>query len=177
MLNRALVREGKPHPPASVVELEMVEGAAEACAALRAAGFALVVVTNQPDIARGTKTSEEVEAIHRQLRRHVDVDDVYVCPHDDSDGCGCRKPAPGMLTTAAREHGLDLAASYMVGDRWRDIEAGRRAGCRTVFVDRGYTERRPEAPDATVTGLAGAARWIQSATVQRRSTCARTPIP
>jgi D-glycero-D-manno-heptose 1,7-bisphosphate phosphatase len=160
VLNRAVARAGRPHPPASTAELRVADGAPEACEALRGAGFALIVVTNQPDVARRTQARAEVDAIHAELCRRVRVDDVYVCPHDDGDACGCRKPAPGMLLAAAERHGLDLATSFMVGDRWRDVEAGRRAGCRTVFIDHGWDERRPDDPDAVVTGVLHAARWI-----------------
>lgn len=159
VLNRAVEREGRPHPPASAAELDVADGAAEACEALREAGLALIVVSNQPDVARHIQAPAEVDAIHAELFKHVPVDDVYVCFHDDADGCGCRKPAPGLLQAAAERHGLDLPASFMVGDRWRDVEAGRRAGCRTVFIDHGWDERRPVA-DAVVTGVLDAARWI-----------------
>ncbi|HEY8547880.1 MAG TPA: HAD family hydrolase [Acidimicrobiales bacterium] len=160
VLNRAFVRDGRPHPPARVDDLEVLPGVAAAVERLREAGFATVVVTNQPDIARGTATRAGVDAIHRALRSVVPVDDVLVCPHDDADGCGCRKPRPGLLVEAARRRGLDLAASVMVGDRWRDVEAGRRAGCRTVFVDRGYDEPRPAGSDAEVPDLPAAVTWI-----------------
>lgn len=160
VLNRAVERQGRPHPPASPAELEVVDGAPEACDALREAGFALIVVTNQPDVARGAQEPAVIDAIHAELFRHVRVDDVYVCPHDDADACVCRKPAPGMLHAAAERHDLDLAASFMVGDRWRDIEAGRRAGCRTVFIDHDWDERKPAAADAVVTGPLDAAHWI-----------------
>ena len=87
------------------------------------------------------------------------LDEVVVCPHDDADGCACRKPKPGMLVEAAQRRGIDLAASFMVGDRWRDVEAGVRAGCRTVFLDRGYDERSVQ-PDVSVSNLGEAAVWI-----------------
>jgi len=88
------------------------------------------------------------------------LDDIRVCFHDGPDGCGCRKPMPGLLTDAARDYAIDLARSYMVGDRWRDIEAGRRAGCTTLFIDYGYAEQRPEHCDYTVKSLPEAGRII-----------------
>jgi D-glycero-D-manno-heptose 1,7-bisphosphate phosphatase len=160
VLNRPVVRDGRPHPPASVADLEILPGVAPACRRLRKAGFLLIVVTNQPDVARGTVALGVVNAINRALVEELDLDDVRVCPHDDGDGCRCRKPAAGLLVDAARFHGVDLTTSFMVGDRWRDIEAGRRASCRTILIDYGWLERRPEAPDATVTDMAGAAEWI-----------------
>jgi D-glycero-D-manno-heptose 1,7-bisphosphate phosphatase len=160
VLVAAAVREGIPRPIEDEQAFELLPGVDEACEALRAAGFALVVVTNQPDIARGTVSAETVERINRLLRSVLPLDDVRVCPHDDGDNCDCRKPRPGLLVDAAAEWGLTLAESFMVGDRWRDVEAGRRAGCRVVFVDRGYEETSALEADAVVAGLPEAANWI-----------------
>jgi D-glycero-D-manno-heptose 1,7-bisphosphate phosphatase len=159
VLNAAVVRDGLPYPPRSVDEVEVLPGAEEACNRLRAAGFDLVVVTNQPDIARGTQTLEAVDHINNALLAALPLDEVVVCPHDDADDCDCRKPRPGMLRAAAQRRGIDLSASFMVGDRWRDVEAGIQAGCRTVFIDRDYDERSVQA-DVSVADLAEAAVWI-----------------
>jgi D-glycero-D-manno-heptose 1,7-bisphosphate phosphatase len=132
----------------------------EALADLKRAGFVLIVVTNQPDVGRGKQTRAAVDAIHARLRAELPLDAVYACFHDDADHCACRKPAPGMLLDGARDWDLDLPTSFMVGDRWRDTEAGSAAGCRTVFVDYHYDERQPRAFDARVTSLAEAAAWI-----------------
>jgi len=161
VLNAVVVRDGRPYPPGDASEVELLPGVGDACARLRAAGFDLVVVTNQPDVARGTLTLEAVERINDVLRAALPLDEIVVCPHDDADDCECRKPKPGMLVDAARRRGLDLAASFMVGDRWRDVDAGRRAGCRTVLVHRGYDEPSAE-PDGTVSDLGEAAEWILS---------------
>ena len=155
-----VVRDGRAYSVSSVAELVVLDGAVEACERLRAAGFVLVVVTNQPEVARGTLAAAELEAMHRRLDAEVPVDAILCCMHDDRDGCSCRKPAPGMLVDAAARFGLDLARSYMVGDRWRDVAAGRSAGCTTVFVDASYDEPRPDDPDVVVADLAEACRWI-----------------
>jgi D-glycero-D-manno-heptose 1,7-bisphosphate phosphatase len=162
VINRALVRDGKPFPPATAAELEVLPGVAGALARLRAAGFRLVVVTNQPDVARGTQRREVIDGMHRRLAAELPIDEFRVCDHDDRDECACRKPKAGMLEAAARDAEISLADSFMVGDRWRDVEAGRRAGCATVFIDWGYDERRPEDPDAVVGSLTEAADWILS---------------
>jgi D-glycero-D-manno-heptose 1,7-bisphosphate phosphatase len=159
VLNAAVLRDGIPRPPGDVDEVNVLPGVDGACNRLRTAGFELVVVTNQPDVARGTQTMEAVRRINDALLMTLPLDEVIVCPHDDADGCACRKPKPGMLVDAAQRRGIDLSASFMVGDRWRDVEAGVRAGCRTVFVDRGYDERSVQ-PDATVSDLGEAAVWI-----------------
>lgn len=170
VLSRALVVDGQPRTPTRAADLDVLPGVADACCRLRAAGYFLVVVTNQPDVARGLLPSDELVAMHAKLATHVPVDDIWVCPHDDADECSCRKPAPGMLVGAARRHGLDLDASVMVGDRWRDIEAGRRAGCRTVLVDHRWRERPAYGPDAVATDLSTAVDWIlaQARPVPRR---------
>jgi D-glycero-D-manno-heptose 1,7-bisphosphate phosphatase len=161
VLNRAIVRNGKPYPPASLDELEIVENAASSLKRLKDLGFLLLVVTNQPDVARGTQTLDTIQALHEVMRQSLPLDDFLVCPHDDCDGCRCRKPLPGLLQEAQARYGIDLGRSFMVGDRWRDIDAGRAAGCRTVFLDQNYRERAPaHPPDARVASLPDAVDWI-----------------
>jgi D-glycero-D-manno-heptose 1,7-bisphosphate phosphatase len=169
VLNRARVVDGKPLPPASVKELELLPGVEEACRQLHEAGLLLVVVTNQPDVARGAQTMATVEALNRELSSRLPLDEIRVCAHDDADRCACRKPAPGLLLDAARERGIDLERSFMVGDRWRDVEAGRRAGCKTIFIDSGYSERPPDAPDLIVRHLGEAVPWILERSAEGRS--------
>jgi D-glycero-D-manno-heptose 1,7-bisphosphate phosphatase len=140
VLLRATETEGIPQPARCLAEMELLPDVLEACKALKGAGFALIVATNQPEVARGRQPRLVVEMMHSVLRQWLPLDDIRVCYHDDRDRCHCRKPAPGMLTEAAEDFGLELAGSYMVGDRWRDIEAGRRAGCTTVLIDYKYAE-------------------------------------
>jgi D-glycero-D-manno-heptose 1,7-bisphosphate phosphatase len=161
VLNEAILRDGKPYPPRSPAELRIVAGAAADLARLKSLGLALVVVTNQPDVARGTGDIASVAAIHDQLRRELPIDDVIACFHDDRDLCGCRKPKPGLLLEGAARFGVELSRSFMVGDRWRDVEAGQAAGCKTVWIDCGYQERGPSRPaDARVASLSEAVAWI-----------------
>ena len=160
VVNRAVLREGKPYPPPTLSDLRLLPGVREACRKLREAGFALILITNQPDIARGIIQADEVADIHSRLQRYLQLDDIRVCPHDDSAQCECRKPKPGLLLEAARKWDIDLAGSFIVGDRWRDIEAGQRAGCRSIFVDYGYRERQPKGPYLRVHSLSEAAHWI-----------------
>ncbi|MBI4356155.1 MAG: HAD family hydrolase [Candidatus Omnitrophica bacterium] len=162
VINRAIMREGRPYPPASLEEFELLPGVGEAIAALRAAGYRVIVVTNQPDVAAGLRTREAVEAIHRHLRGTLAIDDLRVCYHVDADECACRKPKAGLLLEAARQWSLDLRQSVMVGDRWRDIAAGQAAGCRTILIAAAYRERQAESPDAVVNSLAEAAQLILS---------------
>ncbi len=160
VINRAEVREGRPYSPADVAALTVLQGVPEALRRLREAGFLLIVVTNQPNVSRGVQTRASIEAIHATLRAALPLDDVRVCFHDDADHCPCRKPAPGMILDAARAGRIDLATSFMVGDRWRDIEAGRHAGCKTVWIDCGYAEPPPDAFDFRAGSLLEASAWI-----------------
>ncbi|HUL34767.1 MAG TPA: HAD family hydrolase [Candidatus Eisenbacteria bacterium] len=161
VLNLALVRDGKPYSPANVSELQLAPGAAEALRELKELGFKLLVVTNQPEVARGNTTRAAVEEIHRKIASELAVDEIFVCYHQDGDGCECRKPRPGMLLEGARKYNVNPGESFMVGDRWRDVEAGQNAGCRTVFIDGGYEDREPARPaDARVHTLREAVDWI-----------------
>jgi transaldolase len=162
VINESVVGpDGIPRPPPSLDEFRVVTGTLEACRVLRQLGFLLIVVTNQPDVARRTQTRDAVEAINRRLARALPIDDIRVCYHDDVDECDCRKPRPGLLLSAARDWGIDLSSSYMIGDRWKDIEAGRRAGCTTVLIGSGDGQPRKPEPTATLESLASAARWIR----------------
>lgn len=161
VLNVAILYDGRPHPPASLAELRVAAGAPQALARLKAAGFLLIVVTNQPDVARGTQSRAAVEEMNRALSRELPVDEWVVCWHDGSEGCECRKPKPGMVLEAAARHGIDLARSFLIGDRWRDIECGQAAGVRTVWIDRGYRERGPaHAATYRCGSLGEAVEWI-----------------
>jgi D-sedoheptulose 7-phosphate isomerase len=161
VINRAVIRNGKPYPPSSLKELEVLPGTEAALRDLKARGFELLVVTNQPDVARGQQSRANVETINQALASSLPLDDIFVCYHTDEDNCACRKPKPGLLLEGAGKYNIDLAQSFLVGDRWRDIEAGCNAGCKTVLVDSGYNEREPShPPDARVKSLREAADWI-----------------
>lgn len=167
VLNRAFVRDGKPFPPSGLDELEILPEVASSLFDLKAHGFALYVITNQPDVARGAQTRDTIEAMHRKLASLLPVDDILVCYHDDKDHCDCRKPKAGLLFEAQRKHNVDLARSFVIGDRWRDIDAGHAAGCKTVLIDYGYRERKPaQAPEARVRSLREAADWIMNSSLK-----------
>jgi D-glycero-D-manno-heptose 1,7-bisphosphate phosphatase len=168
-LNAATVRDGKPYPPASLAELVILPGARDGLTALKAAGYRTIVVTNQPDVATGKQRREVVDAINRAMTEALALDDVRVCWHVDADACACRKPKPGLLVDAARDWQIDLSSSFMVGDRWRDVEAGRNAGCRTVLIESGYAEKHVPA-DFSVSSIAEACTMILAAPKQARAT-------
>lgn len=159
VINRSIVRNGRPYPPQRLEDLEILPGVQEALERLKAAGFATVVVSNQPDVARGLQTREVVESMHARLGAVLSLDEFRVCYHDDRDGCSCRKPKPGLLTQTPV---YDLPRSVMVGDRWRDVEAGRLAGCRaSILIDYGYSgEEHTALPDVRFRSLAESVDWI-----------------
>jgi D-glycero-D-manno-heptose 1,7-bisphosphate phosphatase len=162
VLNLSVVREGKPYPPGSFSELVVAPGVEEGCQTLREAGYLLIGITNQPDVARGTTPKKVVEEINHYLIDRLSMDSIRVCYHDNSDECECRKPKPGLILQAAQEEAIDLEASFMVGDRWKDVEAGRRAGCRTILIDNHYSEPNKSKPTYTVTSFHEAVTAILS---------------
>jgi D-glycero-D-manno-heptose 1,7-bisphosphate phosphatase len=170
VLNRPYLRDGVSHPPSSVDELEILPGVPEALDRLARLGLLLVCVTNQPDVARGKQTAEGLAAIHRALLERLPLLEIRACTHDGPDGCACRKPRPGLLREAADAHGIDLASSFMVGDRWSDVAAGRAAGCVTLLVDPAGDQRSRCQPDELVADLAEAASKIE----QRMGTSRRS---
>jgi D-glycero-D-manno-heptose 1,7-bisphosphate phosphatase len=157
VLNRAIVRD-----------FEILPGVADALRRLSEAGFLLIGATNQPDVARGTQRKDVIEAMNNRLVAETTITAILVC-YDDGDDAPRRKPNPGLLLEAAQSYAIDLTASFMVGDRWRDVEAGRRAGCTTIFIDRGYSERQPAPPaDHTAPDLPAATDWILAGGKQDR---------
>lgn len=157
---RAFVLDGVPYPPKNLGDVEILAGVQESITLLTQSNFEIVVVTNQPDVARGVATQESVETINAFLSNKLGICHFYTCFHDDSDGCDCRKPRPGLLLSAARDLNLDLHTSFMVGDRWRDIASGQTAGCKCFFIDYGYVEKPPALPYVKVASLIEAARYI-----------------
>jgi len=163
VLNEAVIQEGRPYSPSSIEQLKIRPDAASSLARLKTAEFLLIVVTNQPNVARGHQTRAAVEAMNAAVAAALPIDEFLVCWHDDPDACPCRKPKPGLLLDAASRHNIDLAHSFLIGDRWRDIDAGAAAGCRTILIDHHYAERAPEsAPDFRTASLQEAADWILS---------------
>ena len=161
VVNDAEVKDGKPYSPTNAASLRIAAGAADALARLKERGYLVLVVTNQPEVARGKQTRQTVEEMHQRLRAVLPLDDVLTCYHDDNDDCDCRKPKPGLILTAAERYRVDLGRSFMVGDRWRDIDAGAAAGCKTILIDFGYRERAPVSnPDYRARSLSEAVEWI-----------------
>ena len=160
VLNDTTVRDGVSYPPAKAAEVRILPGVPEAVEKLRNAGFLLIVVSNQPDIARGTLSRDDNKAIFFAVASALKLQIVRFCPHDNADNCNCRKPKPGMILQEARQLDIDLARSFMVGDRWSDVAAGEAAGCKTILVERSYSQAERCRPDFTARDLAEAAEII-----------------
>ena len=160
VINHAIVKDGKPYPPISLKDFKIIDGVKESLDLLKASNFFLIIVSNQPDVARGIIPKKEVIVINSFLHKNLPIDEILTCYHDDSDFCECRKPKPGSLFNAAVQLNLDLKKCYMVGDRWRDIEAGRSAGCKTIFIDYNYKEKQPDFYDFRALNLIEAVKFI-----------------
>ena len=167
VLNHAIVKNGKPYPPDSIEELTIPSDACHALQTLKSTGFLLIGVTNQPDVARGKTKQMTVEAINAKLMGLMPLDDILTCYHDDQDQCLCRKPLPGLLLQAAELHKINLKKSFMIGDRWKDIEAGEHAGCKTIWIHADYQEKKPSTTNFTATSLSEAAEWIINITTHQ----------
>jgi D-glycero-D-manno-heptose 1,7-bisphosphate phosphatase len=142
VVNANVVIGGRPVAPRRLEDFRLLPGAAAAIRRLRRAGFFVCIATNQPDIGNRLVNPSAVAAMHARLRRMVRLDALLMCPHRQDEGCSCRKPKPGLLLAAAKRHRLDLARSYMIGDRNSDVLAGVAAGCYTIFIHRGCSESR-----------------------------------
>lgn len=141
VINRIIIKEGKPFSPRKFEDFKLVDGVKDILERFRAEGLLNIIVTNQPDIARGLMKKEELQKMHSLIRENLPVDDIFICPHDNADNCNCRKPKPGMLLEAAKKWDIDLNESFMIGDSWKDIEAGRNAGCTTLLIDSPYNKQ------------------------------------
>lgn len=157
-----VMRDGRPVAPTRLEDFRLLPGVEDSVRALKSAGYLVIVVTNQPDVGTGRTPRATVEAMHDIIRSMLDVDDIKACFHTNADGCTCRKPKPGMILEAAAERAIDLPASFVVGDRWSDVAAGREAGCATIFVDYGHEADRPIKADVVVGSFAEAARVVLS---------------
>lgn len=170
VLNHPVVKDGLPSPPTNLSEFELYPDVADGCALLKQAGFLLIVVTNQPDVGRGTQTPQAIAAMHTRLKAEIpSLDGIEICFHAGSahgDPCDCRKPKPGMLLRAAATHQIDLKRSFLIGDRWRDVDCAHAAGCRAVFIDRDYREKLRELPEFTVSSFSEAVAAILHAIAQ-----------
>ncbi len=174
VINNAIIKNGRPYPPYSLDELSIAADVHDALCHLKSAGFLLIGVTNQPDVARGITAKTTVEEINAALIKKLPIDEIRVCYHDDQDQCLCRKPLPGLLMEAAEKYNIDFKKSVMIGDRWRDIEAGQRFGCKTIWLRNDYQEKKPANYDFIATSLSEASKWILKVYDPKFGSCNRS---
>ena len=160
VVNETLIRGNKPFSPRRLDEVVILEGVRQAVSLLKSNGLIVVVATNQPDVAHGYITKSLVNQINSMISTETGIEHFYVCEHKAEDLCDCRKPRPGLLKIAADDLGLSLSSSYLVGDRWKDIDAGQQVGCECFFIDYEYSEARPNPPFSTVSSLLEATTLI-----------------
>ena len=148
ILNFTAVKNGKSHPPLNLKETIINPSAKLVLPILKQEGYLLIGITNQPDVVRGEQKQEVIEEINNHLLNCLPLTEIFVCYHDNEDNCNCRKPKPGLIFQAAQKYKISLTNSYMIGDRWKDIEAGKCAGCKTIFIDykynEGHTDTKPD---------------------------------
>lgn len=158
VLNHPIIKNGKSYPPQFLKDFVIYEDAYEATKRLKQHGFLLVVVTNQPDVGRGTQNLETVEKMHSLLISKLPIDRVEMETDEDSENY---KPKPGMITRSSKLLGIDISKSYMIGDRWRDVGAGQNAACRkTILIDRGNAEPLNYIPNYACSTLLDAVEYI-----------------
>ncbi|MCS6864131.1 MAG: HAD family hydrolase [Gemmataceae bacterium] len=160
VINRAFPEGKTTRPPRCLDELELLPGVPDALHRLHTAGYGLIVVTNQPDVARGTLAQSTVEAIHAQLVTQLPILDIFTCFHDSSDRCRCRKPQPGLLLAAAAQWDVNLSEAFLIGDRWSDIAAAQAAGCRGVLIETPFSHAERCTPDHRASTITEAVDWI-----------------
>ena len=160
VINNAIIRNGRPYAPLTLDELVILPGVYSALKRIHDYGLLAIVITNQPDVANGITDKAKIEAINNYLKQNLPLTDIRTCFHNDEDRCLCRKPLPGLIIDAASTHNVNLKNSFMIGDRWRDVDAGNAAGCKTYFIDYGYEEKQPENADFRVKSLVEAVENI-----------------
>ena len=163
VLNKTYLVQGVPRSPTSVDEVVILDGVSEAITRLKVHNFVPVVITNQPDVARGKILLKIVTEMNEFIGKSLGIEHFYVCTHDDQDFCSCRKPSTGLIDRAVSELNLDISNSILVGDRWKDIEAGQKSGCNNFFIDYSYPEKRPNAPFTKVLSLLEAVEIVTGA--------------
>ena len=147
VINKAFIKNGLPESPNSLSELEILPRVKESILRLKKLNFICLVVTNQPDVQRGKIKKNTIIKMNNFLKKKIELDDIFVCYHDDKDNCNCRKPKPGLLLQAGKKWNVDFKKSFMIGDRWRDIQAGEKVGCKTIYLDYNYKDIKPKNPD------------------------------
>ena len=160
MINRGYVTNGKSYAPRRIEDFKLLPYVKESIEKLINNGYLIIVVTNQPDISNGLLSLDVLYLMNQKIRKKLGVTDIYFCPHSKNENCECRKPKPGMIVAAAKKYKINFSKSFLVGDRASDIEAGKKVGCRLIFINRNYKEPKPISQELTVNNLRSATNYI-----------------
>lgn len=150
VINNNIIESGKPYPPLKLGSVHVIKGMKELIKKWQDEKYLVIVITNQPDVAAHLVTKNKVDKINKFLKNELNFDDIFVCYHGEKDNCNCRKPKIGLFLQAQEKYNIDMKKSWMIGDRWKDIEAGKKAGCKTIYLNYGYDEQRPTEQDYTI---------------------------
>jgi len=166
VINKVIFREGKASCPWKIEEFEFLPQVRETLKELKEMGFLNIVITNQPDVKRGFLSFEELKKMTNILFENLAIDEIKICPHDDEDNCNCRKPKPGLILETAKKYGIDLKQSFFIGDSWRDVKAGKRAGCKVILIKADYNQEIQKGCDFVVDNLKEALKVIKKLTLK-----------
>ena len=163
VLNKVILKDGKPLSPKNLSEFVLLDNVSEALAIFKKLDYLTIIVTNQPDIKTKKQTLKDLEITHKWIFDNLMIDDIFVCCHDDSDNCNCRKPGIGMLINASKKYKINLTKSIMIGDRWKDIKCGQLAKCKNNFyINYGYDEPSPTGKFINVSSLYECSKIVES---------------
>lgn len=161
ILNKVIIRRGKPSSPWNLKDFKLLSHIEKYLKTLNEIGFLNIVFTNQPDVKRGYLKIEDLEKMHQIIAEKLPIDEITFCPHDDKDNCSCRKPKPGLIFEAAKKWSIDLKNSFVIGDNWKDVVAGKNAGCKTILIKRSYNKNLKDSYDFEAKNLKDAVKIIK----------------
>jgi D-glycero-D-manno-heptose 1,7-bisphosphate phosphatase len=163
IINKAIVVNRKPFSPVDIYEFKILPKAKKALKTFKKLNLMNIIITNQPDIKTGKQLSKDLDKIHNWMMINLDIDEILVCKHDDNDNCNCRKPKTGMIEQAVEKYQINISQSYLIGDRWKDIQCGQKAGCKeNFFVNYNYNETRPKMPYIVVKSLYECSQYLNN---------------
>jgi len=160
-LNKAYIENGLPISPSSLNKFKIIKGVKKSINRLKKLNFLCILITNQPDVFRGKISKKTVVKMNSYIKKKIKLDDMFVCYHDNEHNCSCRKPKPGLLVKASKKWKIDLNKSFMIGDRWKDILAGKKVGCKTIFINNNYKNDKKVKADFTFKSLLKAVNKIE----------------
>ena len=161
VVSRAVVINNRPFSIRRASDLQILDEVNEALGIFGKLALIPIIISNQPDVARGLLSQLEHEKIESKIVTLTGISKIYTCTHDEKDNCFCRKPKPGLILKAAEDHDIDITKSYLIGDRWRDMDLAKNVDCRSFFINRNYEEKYPEYFDYETGSILESAKIIE----------------